>query len=398
MRTPTAMRVAAAAAAAGLLLTGCGSNDEQATGGDAAASTQESNLDTGTFPTTPQPEFGSANPEKAGWIESQRMAEFLTMPFEVDPELVKPFAGRPYEDADSASSEVSDGGAAAIEDSFVAGFRAAGGSYDETNTRELTTAVIRLKDAAAVEAALPKIKAGLIEGTIEPGVEDPIDILPNTTVVSSVYKSEDKPEASVTVQGVTPHNNYLLFASAWTVESDKAWTATAIAEFVEQQVPLIDKFPATPAEEIPDITMDQDKVLIYTVPHEDGPLDMPGDQAVLGPRGAAITAANFRRSYQRLLDSNVTHMAISNTTVYKTGSEEDAKNLIDGFVEDNLKVEGTVEAEPPAGLETARCITPPEYVTTCWVANGPYVGEVSMSVPEDDQKLAAQYVILGHAK
>ncbi len=92
MRMIKFMRVAAGAVAAGVLLAGCGSS-EAAVGGDTAptAGVDRAALNTGDFPTTPQPPYGTADPDKTVAIESQRMAEFTTLPFEVDPEITESF-------------------------------------------------------------------------------------------------------------------------------------------------------------------------------------------------------------------------------------------------------------------------------------------------------------------
>ncbi|NLE78999.1 MAG: hypothetical protein GX610_05355 [Rhodococcus sp.] len=417
MKSSNVTRVAAAAAAAGLLLTGCGSSDDEATTGAAASSTQASNLDTGTFPTTPQPEFGTPPAEAATLVEGQRMGEFVVLPEEIDPILIDVTrnAARPLKDFEAAGLGP-EAVAPTLEDSFVAGFTTSAGSAKENYARVLGTTVVRFEDADAADAARETVTAAMLEFDYQVEYEydvpvpvflDPIEGLPNTTVITEEFPPYgDETENGLTVTAITPHNDYLLVTQMAVPASSKQWADQSITTFVEQQVPLIDQFPATPVEEIPDTTMDQDKVLIYTIPNQDGESSVTfSDMAVYGPRGAGAVDPHFRRTYQRMVESNVKHVGIGRTTVYETASEEDAKNLVDGLVEDNLDVEGTIVVDPPVGLEEAQCVDVAENIDgkTCWVANGRFVGQAASDLSDTDptevnQLIAAQYLILDHAK
>ena len=84
----------AAVLATAVLLAGCSNADTTAeptgkSGGDqtATASVDPAALDTGSYPTSPAPEFGRATQETILDVDGQRLAEFTVVPFEIDPEL-----------------------------------------------------------------------------------------------------------------------------------------------------------------------------------------------------------------------------------------------------------------------------------------------------------------------
>ncbi|NLE78997.1 MAG: hypothetical protein GX610_05345, partial [Rhodococcus sp.] len=240
---PTMIRTAAAAAAVGLLLSGCGSSDEAEAAADVTTAAA-AKLDTGEFPTTPQPEFGKATPDTAVGIESQRMAEFIVFPWDVDPALVDLFrSSRPMKGPSDLRGPFGETAEDALKDSFVAGF-ATGAGTGEEDGRGLGIQVVRLDDAAAADAAIPVIHESWLATEYNPATPDSVDALPNSAVVSS----ED--EGEVNVRSVTAHDDYVIYVWASSPDGDRQWVDQSISNAVEQQEKLIDQFPATPVEEI----------------------------------------------------------------------------------------------------------------------------------------------------
>ncbi|MEV0946870.1 hypothetical protein [Rhodococcus sp. NPDC049939] len=405
MRTTKVVRAAAGAVAAGILLAGCGDQEADATGGDVAPSTAGAGsaaLDTGDFPTIPQPPYGTADSAKAAAIESQRLAEFVILPFEVDPELTESFgSSRPLSTGKDLESTFSDEAAAIMGEALVAGYKTSAKTPD--GEREFSQMVLRLTDAAAAASAAERVHTSLITPDADGDntrMEEKIAILPNTYVSSRESTDWRTEQPVVSVQGFTAHGNYLLFSSAWVPVAEKDATARTIAQALELQEPLIDRFPATPVEQIEDIKIDQDDVLIYTVPRDGGSL-ADKEMAVYGARGFAQLAndqvTDASRLYTLLNDTNTDRIAVYDSTVYRSGSPESAQKLVEGLVAANLD-QGWTKAASPIGLPEAQCTTNGGS-NACWVANGRYVGQ-STSGPKEqiDQRISAQYLILNNAK
>ncbi|SEB33522.1 hypothetical protein SAMN04490239_0750 [Rhodococcus koreensis] len=398
------MRVAAGAVAAGVLLAGCGSS-EAAVGGDTAptAGVDRAALNTGDFPTTPQPPYGTADPDKTVAIESQRMAEFTTLPFEVDPEITESFgSSKPVTDPKVLKDSFSEPGAAIVGESLVAGYMTS--AKTPSGEREFSQIVLRLTDDAAAASAAERIHTSLVttdNGGVGAQTAEKIDILPNSFVSSRESADFTTKKPVVTVKGFTAHGNYLLYSSARVPGTEKDSTARTIAKALELQEPLIDQFPATPVDQIKDIKMDQDDVLIYTVGRPDGALATQ-EMAVYGPRGISQLAndqfADASRLYKVLDDTNTDRVAVYDSYVYRSESPESAQKLLDGLVTANLDQEGWTKAPSPAGLPNAQCTTNGTS-DACWVAGGRYVGQSTSGTKTDvDQRISAQYLILDGAK
>ena len=83
--------LAAAAAVTAGMLAACSTGGEPApessTTGSAEPTVDLTALDPGAYPTDPRPPFGVAEDSQLVQVESQRMAQFIVAPFEVDPDL-----------------------------------------------------------------------------------------------------------------------------------------------------------------------------------------------------------------------------------------------------------------------------------------------------------------------
>ena len=86
--------LAAAAAVTAGMLAACSTGGEPApessTTGSAEPTVDLTALDPGAYPTDPRPPFGVAEDSQLVQVESQRMAQFIVVPFEVDPDLTAP--------------------------------------------------------------------------------------------------------------------------------------------------------------------------------------------------------------------------------------------------------------------------------------------------------------------
>ncbi|MCX5046657.1 hypothetical protein OG921_26130 [Aldersonia sp. NBC_00410] len=426
MSRRTIVSLAAAGAAVAVLVTGCGKDSADtaaASGGDQLATTipaPEGEPDPGKYATAPQPAFDVAgSDEKGRIIEGQRMAEFVTLPYEVDPILSEGGGmGNVIKNADSSGSTLSTEALVkvSVDNGMVMGFKTARSEPgNATEVKRFMHAVFRFPDAAAAKKAADEYaRTTLLPPTLNgKPIENPptaaattIDVLPNTQVVVS---SGPGPDDKVTTYAYTAHGDFVFYDTTESAAADKDWQAKAIAKSVSLQGPLIDKFPATPVADMPNLPIDVDHVLIYTVPPLDGNRTT-NDLAVYAGRGAAHTADNPEQNVKDFEETGTTLQAVDGTQVYRSDSEQGANELFSRFITETLAPPSDPLEEPwteiagPAGVPNAKCVEQKSsypgsdpYVY-CLVQRGNYVGEASGAGETDTlQKITAQYLVLDGA-
>ena len=414
------MPTTAAVLATALLLAGCSSSSDGnaeptgKSGGDtpAVAIIDPAALDTGTYPTSPAPEFGRATQENILDVDGQRLAEFTVVPFEIDPELTSvkmpTMVMRSGKNLGVVLSTAA--GDIAHQHQMLYGYVSTAATPTTKTTdpsRSVVQAVMRFNNPEDAGATAREIHQNLL--TVDDGTgletEEIIGILPHTLVSTGQTDFNAGPEISV--NAFTPHGDYLLYTWAKAPAADKDWTAKAVAKAVQLQEPLIDKFPATPTRaqnggqpaELPMI--DQDKVLLYAIPEPDAQAQLGDDMAAYGPRGMAHRSTNPPLTYKILTGTGSEHNAVYKTSVYRAKDDAGAQTILTEFYDDLLS-EGFTPAPAPQGLPDAQCATKDTVNGTqdyCMVANGRYVGEASGTdnKKDVDQQISAQYLILQQA-
>jgi hypothetical protein len=404
-------------------LAACGTDSDPAGGdpvaksggdqGSSSSSVDPAALDTGNYPTSPAPELGRATQDNILDVETQRLAEFVVAPFEVDPNLVSvkmpTMVIRSYENL----SAVLNGAAPDIAKSngllygYVSTAQVPTTAITDP-TRSLVQMVLRFSTPDGASAAAQQIHTDLTTvDADDTGLDTPesIAILPNTLVSTTETDFGSGPKSSV--NAFTAHGDYLLYTYASAPVGEKDWTAQAVAKALEQQGPLIDRFPAQPTKdqnggqsaEMP--LIDQDKILIYAIPEDDPQAQSGNDMAVYGPRGMAHRSTNPPLTYRVLQETGSEHNAVYKTTVYRSSDDSGAQKILTEFRND-LTSQGYAEAPTPQGLPDAVCVSKDTADGTqdyCMVVNGRYVGEASgLDDKKDvDQQISAQYLILEQA-
>ncbi|MCJ0907110.1 hypothetical protein [Rhodococcus sp. ARC_M6] len=406
MRATTFAPIAAAVAAI-LLVTGCSStsdgqpNAEGESGGSATVAAQDAapgEMDPGTFRTTPQPAFGKVTSVNSGrYVEGQRMAEFVVLPSELDPLLVGSVPMSTYVIKSGKALSILLTGKSpdiAEREGMLTGFSTSRKYEDKVADKSIVHAVLRFPDAASAKRAAVDMSAddALPGEYSDGGVPTPIDILPDTLTTT-----REASDGSFSSNSFTPHGQYIIYTWASAPIAEKAWTAQVTAKALAQQAPMIDKFPATPADKFAELPMDIDNVLVLTVPEEDGN-KTTSSSAVYGPRGAAHFSSNPTLTIEFMSESKTTLNAVAGTGVYRSETEQGASTLFDLFSSDITNQGFTKSANPP-GIPNTACFTkdtPRGTYNYCIVHQGRYLGEIS--VLDDEKKVhqmtTAQYQIL----
>ena len=170
--------------------------------------------------------------------------------------------------------------------------------------------------------------------------------------------------------------------------------------FTEQRAAL-KGFESTPLSEIVELRVDEDGLSMLALSAREGNSkdQEPDVPSIWGPNGALhqqTWAGNLREAFER---AELEAMVQAGSNVYRTGSTEQAKRLLDDFEETVTQVNYR-EGNKPRGLSDARCY---ELVATssigaphfCQVQYGRYVAEgAGKSAADAQARISAQYLLL----
>lgn len=410
---------------AATLMTGCATDagevavaDTAGTGDQSttiveAASVDESALNTGDFPTTPSAPFGRATNDNIIEIEGQRLAEFVTLPFEVDSELVADANPTVIQHAGQLVMSLSQPMVDAVDQTGILYGYATAADTTTLDATDVPNELVHLVLRAATPEDAQTIARDMQEATLASA--DEYDVSYNAWIpldsrldgaLTSQHTDDINPAGDRAIrQSIIAHEDYVIYDWAAAPIDSPKWAERTLGKALELQKPLIDRFPATPTDsqnngapaELP--MMDQNDILIYTVPGDSGDAD-GRDMAVYGPRGMAHGALNPTSSYEVLAEVGSEHNAVGRTVVYRADEDSGATTIVEKFSRD-LTNHGFNQAESPTGLADATCLsrmTEFGEQNACYITNGRYVGEAtSDSLTEAHQLISAQYLILGHA-
>src|SRR4051812_21390819 len=261
----------AALAATAMLLASCSTaiNGEavKAAGGPPPGQIDVALLDVGNYPTKPRPVGTAGNPELGAIVEGQRMANYVTGPWEVDPTLIRGSANGALviKNAGAVKFVLPEPLAApAARHNFITGYYTA---REDTDHKELDNAVLRFADpASAADAAKEIGDAAAAEPVVNPPVTPaPIPGHPDTAGLSQTFTESAKKLQWTQVRAFTAHGPFVLVMSAQA--TDNLDTAVGlIAKALDLQVPLIDQFTPTDSARLAELPVDPTGLLARTLP------------------------------------------------------------------------------------------------------------------------------------
>lgn len=390
-----------------VLVAGCASssssNDSPQSSG-AASSSANQQLDTGTFATTARAPFGVAKTEDIPPLESQRLAEFTTLPEEIDTRFSR--ASYPIgalvnsvsvNDMFGLSTTDKSVSGKAVGAGLTSGYYGSAGdpaSTVDAPSASITHGVMRFTSAqTAAQAAQGMYDA--LRTTAKTKTGDPTSYqpftdpaLPNSLVLQSPASAGGGKLKGLTA--ITAHRSYVivdLFVEPPTENNG----VRDLRRSLDLQIPLIDRFPATPLKG-GSIQQDQNKILIYALQSSNARTAL--NDGVFGPRGFAFTSQNGQiKTMQQLEAAGAEHTAVAGTTVFRASSTSAATTLLN----ERLADEQSPAASPP-GLPAAKCFGAADSYA-CYVQVGRYIGQ-SQSNPDlktSQQQISAQYKILQSA-
>lgn len=357
-------------------------------------------LDTGTYATTPRGPFGVVRGDELSVLESQRMADFTTLPREIDNTLTKAgLLNAPLVSEGKIKNLFSDRDKVAnvaIRSGLVAGW--VGSAKTPNGDASLNHGLMRFaapdaatKAAQAIADAVQANPVPFLDKLGPPSNRESNAALPGSVVLVDPPQAGDAARVQTTT-AITAYRSYLIVDVYSVTLGEADPTDEVLRRSLDLQKPLIDRFPTTPLKG-GSVVKDQDKLLIYTI-KDAQPLSLSND-GVFGPRGWAFGSDDPLKLIQQLQAAGVKHIADGGTNVYRTATPGQAKTLQQQLADTDTTLSSIWEKETgPAAIPDVMCGGDVN-LHICRVAVGRYIGEALQQDPRDAKReIAAQYKIL----
>jgi hypothetical protein len=367
-------------------------------------------LDPGKYPTAPAAPLGDAGTDHAGrLVEGRRMAAYVVGPWQADASLINPVSSNAatvietFEQLAQVVWTPIVGGAFRVP--FVVGFmseRQAAGSSPKTSLRN---AVLRFADAAAATAAAQGMHDRAMHMPREPSAtpivtepEQAIPIAGHPDAAASLLTFQEGAQTVRELTALTAHGPYVLVQVA-RCPGGADCEAPLAARTLDLQIPLIDTFTPTAANQFPTLPLDPTGLVARTLP-------LPPDQAtstsgaVYPPAGALHLENDPVQTGPAFTAAGVDNVATNLTTVYQAKDPASAQALAQTYSDVAGKTPGAQAASPVPGLPQSRCTRVaganglvPRY--WCLAAGDRYtIKAIARELDNAHQQVAAQYRML----
>lgn len=394
---PVALRRILGVLASSALLAGVAGCGSVVAGEAVRAKPDLSGLSVGNYPTEPI-DYGTAKDDEAArYREGQRLGDYVAIPFEADPVYMKRLLGTGgpvVMDRRDMQSLVINDTFDEIAPDLVAGWVHAWGSEGEIGaTQVISIAVLMLPDATRAEA----VAAALEHDDFTYNVDNrPVQIprYPHS-------KAHRRPGIA-SLGSWTSHDRYVVF-----VKYEDFSGKSELADMVEQteslldvQMPLLNEFEPTPADQLENIPLDPDGVLRLALPKSETATAMFGPAGTSRGRGALYYLSGLN-SLDFLDQAQVVAIALGESVVMRSETVGGAEKLWKLL----RPTEGATESEPldvPAGITEGKvaCYRRKieEYENPsnfCVLQTGKFFAQVEGAQVQDlHQKTSAQYALL----
>lgn len=369
----------------------------------AAAAVDASKLDAGNYPTKPRSPLGTAGtPERGSLLDAQRLANFVTGPWEVDPALVTPvpFGIGPGSLALSGGPKMlsmfflPEQFAAMNVDGYVNGFATARKLDKE---RILRNAVLRFTDAAAASAAATSMAQAMLAhpDPLPPPIPSNVIAIPGHPEAQAVAHPFTETETNKTwylVDSFTAHGPYVLMVRAQQGGPPEP-SAELIAKTLDLQGPAIDKYTPTDPAQFATVPKDPSGLLARALPVPKGG-STPNSNMTVDAHGLLNFDAAPTTSAKTFTDAGVDVGVYGGDWVYQAKDAAGATALVNANVT-QMQAAGPVTETVP-NLPGSHCQVAADHRSaTCWASADRYAFEVDANtLKAAQQQTAAQYLLL----
>ncbi|WP_405167202.1 hypothetical protein OG203_20195 [Nocardia sp. NBC_01499] len=382
------------------LLTGCGGLHGTATAGEIDVR----QLEVGTY-AVDRHQYNQDPGDKAALLEGMRMSDAVVPTVQIDPSLGVGRGSTVVADADQALDFVAKTSKPIFDNrKLITGYAASGADQPDPagqtnpapNATAVTDAVFRFPDPATAKLAARELED--VDIAISPD---------NRKLPSTAY-----PDAYIhwrpgipTVGTFMAYKEFVISLFIQRPTADSADLVGWVDKTLAAEVPQLDKFQATPQDQIKDLKVDPEGLLArVAVSDRNNRTPDAATFAIFGPHHM-VNRAEDESAHLRLVDdAGVDRQAVADDSyVARARDTAAARKLDDGLMDSEGAHYDSLPA--PKDVPDAKCLQlngtgnpDREYKFRCYVSYKRYVGVVtSDKEPDVRQKVAAEYALLANS-
>ncbi len=369
----------------------------------AAGAVDASQLDHGNYPVEPRKPLGEAGkPELGALLEAQRLANYVTGPWEVDPALTAPLAF-----GIGPGSLALPGGAKALTsffspdqnqamalDGYVNGFATARAVKGQ---KQLMNVVLRFTDPGAASAAASSIAQAQIAHPIPlppPIPTTSIAIPGHPEAVATTHMFEDKNigQTWTVVDSFTPHGPFVLMQRGQLIGPVDGVTAM-VAKALDLQGPAIDSYKLVDPAQFATVPRDPSGLLARAIPVPKG-RGTPNSNMTLDVHGLLNFDGDPVAAAKTYADAGVDLGVSAGDFVFRAKDAAAATGLVNALVA-KMQADGPVNETVP-NLPGSHCQKAADGKSvTCVASADRYAYQIDANTLKDaQQQAAAQYLLL----
>ena len=390
----------AACALVATLTTGCAGVSGTAVPGEMDVR----GLEVGTYPVDAHT-YDQNSSGKGSLLEGMRMADAVAPTVEIDSSLKHGRGSTVIPDSTEALDFVANVSKPVLDNrKFVVGFAASGADKADptgqtrpaTDTTAVTNVLLRFPDEASAKLAARELEDADL------GVSPDNRKLPSTKYPDAYIHWRP---GVANVGAFHAHGEFVISLFIQRPRADSTDLSNWVDRALAAQIPVLDKFRATPVNQLDSLKVDADGLLArVAVADRKGHTPDPGSFAVYGPNHGIHSADDESVTRRLLADTGVDKVAIVDASSVTRGRDaEAAPVLLQGLIDTVGDQFDPISA--PKDVPGAQCLQlngkgNPErdYKYRCYVAYKRYVGVVtSDKEPDVRQKVAAQYALLANS-
>lgn len=351
-------------------------------------------LDPGNYPTKPVPPLGTAG-GRGHVVESQRMAEYLVLPGDVDKTITAQGnlnglgTAIPLPTAALVDGFVTSDTQRILEShDYVAGFAA----QRFGPTKAMTVMVARFPDASAAADAARQMAA--VPAPRGSRIRVPIPRHPEAAGTTF-----DAGDGAHYAESYMPHGPYVLYQFVNSQESVAAAT-DLVAATLDLQLPRIDEFTPTDPAKLSELPLDPTGIYAATLRQDSDAKDFT--HGVYGPRGGLAYEGTTAFMDALYTDTGVDVVVRGTTVVYQTKDVASARRFTEALVKAADEDPEFTPIPPVPGLPQSHCYDgttgrgePENKIFQCVAGAGRYAFRVfSRQKLDVAHRTAAQYLML----
>lgn len=368
-------------------------------------------LDTGPYATEPTTLGNAGDIDTGRRLESMRLAEYVTLPFDADPTLVKGGAARTGDSGPlvgTSSFDLADllgaptAPAKSINtDELIAGFGYRAGMKE--GVYKATNNVLRFATPDQAAQTADRMMTAAAVGFMDESTTRPTEV-PGHAETRALLERTSPTSTLAYVTAITVLGDFLIvqYITGSSSDTDAFGSGEKLAgKILDLQIPLLQNYQPTPVDKLADLPQDPTGLLGRTVPMaQTESATVRAKIGTYGPRSALAYQLDIGTSSAAFESSGMSTMLLNGSRIFVTTDSASARELADVLGAEALS-DKRIATEGINGFPTAECYEVKKGETLyephnyCMAAVGKYV--IVSSADETRgarQMLSAQYLLL----